>query len=115
MKLEFIPACVAASAYVLFGLLILLTKDIRLKQGIKIFSLGAFILFIVNILRIFILAISLIEFDIRLFETLHLFFWQVFSTIFVVLTWIYLTRKFNIKTIPIYSDSKHLRKIIEFK
>ena len=115
IRLEFIPACVAASAYVLFGLLILLTKDIAFWRGLKMFLLGAFILFMVNVLRIFILAVSLIEFDIRLFETLHLFFWQIFSTIFVVLTWIYLTKKFDIKTIPVYSDFKHLTRRLKIE
>ncbi|MEK6936731.1 MAG: pacearchaeosortase [Nanoarchaeota archaeon] len=115
IKMEFIPACIAASAYVLFAILILLTKDIKFYKGLKMLLLGSLILFFVNIIRIFILAVALIEFDKRWFDTLHLFFWQIFSTIFVVLTWIYLTKKFKVKTIPVYSDFMHLRKIIEVK
>ncbi|MBS3171213.1 pacearchaeosortase [Candidatus Woesearchaeota archaeon] len=115
IKFEFIPACIAASAYVLFAILILLTKDIKLRKGIKMFLVGGLILFTVNILRIFILAIALIEFNKRWFDTLHLFFWQIFSTIFVVITWIYLTKKFKVHTIPIYSDFMYLKKIIKLK
>ncbi len=115
IKFEFIPACIAASAYVLFVILILLTKDIKFKKGIKMFFLGSLILFVVNIIRIFILAIAMIEFEKRWFDTLHLFFWQIFSTIFVVFTWIYLTKKFKVNTIPVYSDFMHLKKIIRIK
>ncbi len=115
IHLEFIPACMAASAYVLFAILILLTKDIDFKKGIKMFLLGGFILFMVNILRIFVLAIALIEFDKRWFDTLHLFFWQIFSTFFVVMTWIYLTKKFKVKTIPIYSDFMYLKRHLRIK
>ena len=109
-KLVFISACVATSAYLLLAILILLTKDIAFKKGVKIFIIGFFTLFIVNLLRIYFLALILLEFNIGLFETLHLFFWQVFSTIFVFLLWIFLTKYFKIKTIPIYSDFKHLLK-----
>ena len=113
IKLEFIPACIAASAYVLFAILILLTKDIDLRKGVKMFLLGSLILFIVNILRIFVLAVALLEFDKRWFDTLHLFFWQIFSTLFVVITWVYLTKMFKVKTIPVYSDFKHLKNIVK--
>ena len=108
INLVFVPACLATSAYTLLGLLLLLTKGIDLKKGIKMFFAGFFILFFVNIIRIFILAILLIESGIRLFDTFHLFFWQVFSTIFVFLLWIFLTKYFKVKTIPIYSDFKEL-------
>lgn len=114
IKLEFIPACIAASAYILFAILILLTKDINFKKGIKMLIYGSLILFFVNILRIFILAIALIEFDKMWFDTLHMFFWQVFSTIFVFFTWIYLIKRFNVKAIPIYSDFMHLKNAVKF-
>ena len=113
--LEFISACIATSAYLLLGILILLTKDIDFWKGVKIFLLGALILFLVNMLRIYILALVLINFDIYLFKTLHLFFWQVFSTAFVILLWLGLTKYFKIKTIPIYSDFKYLKEHIKFK
>ena len=114
-QMEFISACIATSAYLLLAILILLTKDIDFWKGVKIFFLGALILFLVNIFRIYILALVLINFDIYLFKTLHLFFWQVFSTAFVILLWLGLTKYFKIKTIPIYSDFKYLKEHIKFK
>ncbi len=109
-KLEFVSACIATSAYILLSLLILLTKDIDFYKIIKIFLMGSFILFSVNIIRIYMLAVVLIKFDIILFNSLHLFFWQVFSTLFVLLLWIFLINFYNINTIPVYSDLKYLFK-----
>ncbi len=109
-KLIFISACVAASAYILLAILVLLTKDISFMQGIKILILGYCALFIVNMIRIYFLALVLLKFDIKLFETLHLFFWQIFSTIFVILLWLFLVKYFKIKSIPIYSDFNYLFK-----
>ena len=110
INLVFVPACLAASAYTLLSVLILLTKGINLRKGIKIFLTGFFILFFVNLMRIFILAVLLIESGIKLFETFHLLFWQVFSTLFVLGLWIFLTKYFKIKAIPVYSDFKFLLK-----
>ena len=112
-QLEFISACIATSAYILLFVLILLTKDISFIKGIKVFITGFITLFFVNMFRIYILALILIKFDLRLFEALHMFFWQVFSTAFVLLLWIGLTKYFKIKTIPIYSDFKYLKEHIK--
>ncbi len=106
-KLNFIPACTAASAYLLLILLIL-SIDLNLKKTIKVFLTGSLLILVANIIRIDILIISLVEFGSGAFETLHLFFWKILSTIYVVLLWIFLTKIFKIKEIPVYSD---LRKI----
>jgi len=108
--LEFIPSCAAASAYLLLTLLILTTKDIDLKKGIKIFLLGSALILLVNIIRIDFLAVLFVKYSSNLFETLHNFIWRIVSTIFVVMLWITLTYIFNIKTIPIYSDFKEILK-----
>lgn len=110
--LEFIPACTAASAYSLLAILTLLT-NISFKKMIKIFITGALIILAFNILRIFILILILIYSGNHLFETLHMFFWQVISTLIVVLTWILLTKVYKIKEIPVYSDIKRIRFIIK--
>ena len=112
-ELLFISSCVASSAYILLSILLLLTKDIDFKKGIKIFLTGFFILFFVNILRIFLLGIILIKENIVLFEKLHLLFWDVFSTAFVFLLWLFLIKYYKIKAIPIYSDFDYLRKRIK--
>lgn len=108
--LKFIPACTAASAYFLLLLLILLTKDIPLKKSIYMFLLGSLLILAANIIRIDILIYILIKYGSNLFNTLHLFIWKILSSLFVVLIWILLTKKFKIKTIPIYSDYKFLIK-----
>lgn len=106
-KLNFIPACTAASAYLLLALL-LLTTNIKFKKALKVFLLGSLFILIANIVRIDILIITLIEYGSKAFDTIHLFFWKILSTIYVVLLWIFLTKFFKIKEIPIYSDFKRI-------
>lgn len=108
--LEFIPSCTAASAYLLLVLLTLLT-DLKLKKAIKTFITGALIILAFNTIRIFILITILIYSGSNLFETMHLFFWKIIATIFVVLTWILLTKIYKIKEIPIYTDIQKLNKL----
>lgn len=112
-NLSFIPACIGASAYYLLALLILLTKDIRFKQGLYLFFLGIFLIFIMNIIRIDVLIIILLKFGVNWFDKLHVLFWEFFSSIYVALVWIFLIYKFKIKTIPAYSDILALIKKIK--
>ncbi len=108
--LKFVPACIATSAYALLAILVLFTKDIDFKKMLKIFVFGSLIIFIANIIRIDLLIILLLESGVDWFNRLHLVIWKFFSTIFVVLLWIYLIKKFKVKTIPIYSDLMYLIK-----
>ncbi len=109
-RLNFIPACTAASAYLLL-ILLTLTTDLTIKKIIKVIVTGFIAILIGNIIRIDILIMALIEKSSTLFDTLHLFFWQVLSTIYVVLVWIGLTKLFKIAEIPLYSDLKKVFKI----
>lgn len=111
-SLTFIPACAAASAYILLGILILLTKDIKRKTGIKMFLIGSIIILIANIIRIESLMLILINGGKNYFETLHLFIWKVLSSIFVAFVWIFLIKRYKIKSIPLISDYKSLRKLM---
>lgn len=108
VPLMFIQACIAASAYYLLLILILLTKDIKFKTIIKMFVLGSFLILIANIVRIIILILVLLHIGINWFETVHLFFWRLVASVIVVIIWIYLVRKYQIKSIPIYSDIRYL-------
>ncbi len=108
--IEFIPACIAASAYLLLALLILLTKDISLKKGIAIFLLGSLLILIGNLIRIEVLIYLLLTKNINYFQQLHLLFWKILSSVYVVGIWILLTWLFHIKTIPFYSDFQTLHK-----
>ncbi len=105
IRLNFIPACAAASAYILLIILIT-TVDIKFKKMLKVLIVGSLLILIANIIRIDILIIALVKYGSNLFNTLHLFFWKILSTIYVVILWILLTNWFKIKEIPIYSDFK---------
>lgn len=108
--LRFISACTATSAYYLLAILVLLTKDIRLKRGVKIFVTGALLILLMNIIRIDLLLIVLVENGVNMFQSIHLLFWEVVSSIYVAAVWISLTVKFKIKTIPAVSDMQYLYK-----
>ena len=111
--LEFVPACVAGSAYFLLALLILLTKDINFKKGIYIFVLGSLLILIANIIRLDLLIIIFISYSKDLFSNLHMLFWKILSSIYVALVWIFLVYLFKIKKVPIYSDIIYLTKSLK--
>ncbi len=103
--IKLIPACVAGAAYYLLFILIFSTPKIKLKKRIKILLFSFSLLFILNVLRIVILA--LINQSVY-FESIHLVFWYGVSTLFVVGVWIASVKVFKIKEIPVYSDFKFL-------
>ncbi|MFH1210312.1 MAG: pacearchaeosortase [archaeon] len=108
--LRFISACTATSAYYLLAILILLTKDMGLKRGMKIFIAGALLILLMNIVRIDILLIVLAEKGVNMFTSLHLVFWEFVSSLYVAAVWIFLVKKFRIKNIPAITDIKELYK-----
>lgn len=113
--INFIPACIAVLAYALLFFLIVLTKDINFKKGLKLFGLGSLLILIMNIIRIDILLFILVEFGDNMFDKVHLLFWNFISGAYVALVWIFLVKKFKIRTIPIFSDLKELHKRINPK
>ena len=108
--IEIIPACVAGSAYYLLLILVLATPKIKFSKRIKILLISFISLFILNIIRIIILALTS---NTAYFETTHLIFWYLISTIFVAGIWVASVKIFKIKQIPIYSDIKFLHKLIK--
>jgi len=109
-SLRFVPACAAASAYLLLIVLISLV-DLRLKKAVKVFLVGSLLIFIANLIRIDILVFIWIKYGSSLFNTLHMFFWRVLASLYVVVLWLLLSKWFKIKDIPIYSDFKRIFKI----
>ena len=107
-SLAFVPACVASSAYYLLALLVLMTKGIKLKTYFYLFLSGAFLILLMNILRIDILLFILLKFGENWFNRFHILFWHFVSSIYVAGTWIFLVYKFKVKSIPVYSDFKFL-------
>ncbi len=109
--IQIIPACVAGSAYLL---LLILNLTVAMKWKTRIYSIlfSVSLLFILNILRIFILTILLIN-NFQFFDFTHKLFWYVLSTVFVVGIWLLTVKIFSIKEIPAYSDIKYLIKNIK--
>lgn len=108
VMLRFIPACIATLAYMLLALLILLTKGLNIKKRIALFLTGSFFIFIANIIRVDALIYIYFEYGQDLFNKLHLFIWDILSSIFVAALWIFLTYAFKLKSIPAYDDIKTL-------
>lgn len=109
---ELIPACIAVSAYFLLLILIFSTPEItsRNRVSIIIFSISA--LLILNTIRI--VFLTLINQSIY-YELMHMVFWYLLSTAFVVGIWFIIIKIFKIKTIPFYSDFKFLKSLITQK
>jgi exosortase/archaeosortase family protein len=103
-----IPACTALLAYILLIELILFTRNISLKNSLKLFFLGSAMIFIMNLLRILILIFIHLNFGKNYFDAMHLIFWHIVSTLFIAFVWIFLIETYQIKSIPIYSDLKSL-------
>lgn len=109
---NFIPACIAAIAYALLFFLVIFTKDIGFGRSVKIFIFGSLLILVMNILRIDILLFVLFEFGDNMFDNVHLLFWHFISGIYVAFVWIYLVKKFKVRSIPVVSDVKYLYKRI---
>lgn len=111
---SFVPACTAASAYLLLALLILLTKDIDWKKRIYMFLLGSTAIFGFNLLRIELLLFLFMKYN-SSFPLVHMLFWKFISTVFVFALWLILIRHFSVKSIPAYSDLAYIWKRIRQK
>jgi len=106
ISIEFIDACIAGSAYLLFLILNIITP-MRLKQRILSISFGFLLLLLFNIVRIIILILLILN-NSAVFDITHEIFWHFISTIFIVAIWIASIFLFHIKGIPAYSDIKFL-------
>ncbi len=111
--IELINACIAGSAYYLLLILNLLTKGISISDRIKIFLFTSLAFLLVNVLRIMILIVILVQYGLDLFNKVHITFWILGSTIIVVGIWILTVKIFRVKGVPIYSDLKEVFRIIK--
>lgn len=85
------------------------------KKGSIMFLLGAILIYFANVARIGILSTIYFTQGSDVFEKYHLFIWNFVSGIYVALVWIFLTIKFKLKEIPMYSDIKYLYEKSLFK
>ena len=111
-EISLVDACIAGSAYYMLAILNLTTRGIAFFKRIKIFFLDAALLLALNILRIVILAILLVESS-ALFDVMHFIFWHVVSVAFVVFIWLFTIKIYKIKEIPVWSDILYLKSLMK--
>ncbi len=107
-----IGACIAGSAYLLLLILNFSTPNINFFKRMKLLLIGFGSFLILNIIRIFILGILIVN-QSSSFAFVHKFFWYFLSIFFVIAIWFFETKRFNIKKIPFYSDIKKVLKEIK--
>ena len=107
ITIKFIDACIAGSAYSLLFILNILTFGLTLKKRIFIFIFDAFLLLILNILRLLILIVLLISKP-TIFDITHNIFWYGINTIYVIFIWVLTISIFKIRSIPFVSDVKFI-------
>jgi len=107
IPIEIISACIAGAAYYLFTILNFSTPKMKACTRIKVLLLSFLIFLIVNILRIVFLVALYLSGSVW-FDFTHELFWYALSTIFVVIIWFFLVKKYKITEIPFYSDIKEL-------
>ena len=105
VTIEIISACVAGSAYYLLFILLMSTPELKIKTRIYALLFSFSLLLIFNSLRIVLLALINQS---MYFELVHIVFWYVISTIFVILIWFLTINLFKIRNIPVYTDIKNL-------
>lgn len=105
---EFVQACIAVSAYLIFTALVLLTKGVTVNKRLQMLGIGFVAIFVANMLRVQVLINIYFYFGKNFFDSVHLLFWHFISAIFVFFIWVYLSKKYKIRNIPVYSDLKYL-------
>ncbi len=107
--IELVPACIIGSAYFLLFALNLSIPKIKIKKRVKMIVVSFLSLLFLNILRIFAFAFIFMS-GYLFFDIAHKLFWYGLSTLFVVIIWFAVVKKFNVKEIPLYSDLRYLYK-----
>lgn len=93
-------ACIAGSAYY-FLFILSMSIPLNFSRRVKLILFSFFTFFIVNVLRIVLMAFLI---ESLYFQQIHFFLWHFFSTIFVVLIWLSAVKILKIKEIPFYTD-----------
>jgi len=113
LAIEIIPACVAVSAYLLLLILNIITPmNLKKRAFSVIFAILS--LLIINILRIFVFSLLLIN-NYAYYDIIHKIFWYVLSIVFVVGIWFVSVSLFKIKGIPAYTDASFLFRLLGYK
>jgi len=110
IMIEIIPSCVAGAAFFLLLFLILSTAEIKPKKRATVIVLSMLALFILNVLRIIILAALAKS---SYFEVAHWTSWHIISTLLVVAIWFTMVKIYKIKSIPVYSDLVYIQSLVK--
>ncbi|MFH1521781.1 MAG: pacearchaeosortase [archaeon] len=108
-QIEIVPACVAGAAFYLLFFLVLSSADVKPEMRAKAVLTAFVMFFALNLVRILILIPMI---DTSYFATVHWIFWHIISTIFVVGVWFSVVKIYKIKSIPIYSDLKYIKSLM---
>lgn len=108
ISIEFIPACIGVSAYILLAILNLLTP-MSIAKRIYLYLFSAFLFMFINVIRIVFLIILLKE-NFVYFDIAHRIVWYALSTIFVVGIWFFSAWMFKVRAIPLYEDIRNIIK-----
>ncbi|MDD5254046.1 MAG: pacearchaeosortase [Candidatus Nanoarchaeia archaeon] len=111
--LSFIPACIATSAYYLLFALVMLVRKMKWIDRLKVMIVGFLFIFIGNVIRINILIYYFINNNVDMFQTIHFLMWNIVSTVYVILVWLFLVYRFKIHGIPLIDDIRFLWKRIK--
>ena len=112
LMIDIVPACVAGAAFFLLLFLILSTAEIKPRKRTSVIILSLVTFFILNILRIVILAkLARTSY----FGVVHWASWHIISTLFVVGIWFAIVKIYKIKSIPVYSDLMYLQSLFKPK
>jgi exosortase/archaeosortase family protein len=112
--IELIPACIAGSAYYLLFVLNMIIPNINIKKRISMIAFAFASLFVLNVLRIFILSI-MASYNLLFFSIAHKFFWYFLNIVMVVLIWFAEVFFFKLKGIPFYTDVYTIYSAIKHK
>ena len=107
--IELVSACIAGSAYYLLFVLNMTTRNIKIKTRIFSLLFAFFTFLFLNILRIVILSALYVN-NFAYFGIVHSLFWNLLSTLFVVVIWFLSVWLFKTKEIPAYSDLRFIYK-----
>ncbi len=105
--LNIVKYCVTASAYYLYTLFVILVYDVSIWKRIKLLILGYIAIFAMNIARILILVVMLVD-NTENFTTAHDFLGTALAIFYVLIIWVLFSLALGIKTIPIITDIKIL-------
>ncbi|MEX2017255.1 MAG: pacearchaeosortase [Candidatus Pacearchaeota archaeon] len=107
VPVEIIKACIAGSAYYLLLIFNLTTPNIVLRKRLKMISFAFLAFFLANVIRIVVLTAMYISGS-AFFDVTHQATWYFGSVVLVIAIWFYQVKRYNIKSIPFYSDIKFL-------